>query len=107
VGVAFSYSSLPETSHSVGTPCETVVNCNMRVGIKFHIAYNLLSYEYLRQFFTRRDQSGGTGKAAELRVRQCIERNNWTLFFLKTDKKIKLTLQENQNLNPQIQVKWR
>ena len=62
-----------------------VVNCNMRVGIKFHIAYNLLSYEYLIQFFTRRDQSGGTRQAAELRVRQCIKRNNWTLFFLKTE----------------------
>ena len=85
MGAAFSYSSVPETSHSVGTTCETVVNFNMRVGIKFHIAYNLLSYEYLMQFFTRRDQSGGTGQAAELRVRQCIERNNWTLFFSKTE----------------------
>ena len=85
MGAAFSYSSVLETSHSVGTTCETVVNSNMRVGIKFHIAYNLLSNEYLMQFFTRRDQSGGTGQAAELRVRQCIERNNWTLFFSKTE----------------------
>jgi len=85
VGVAFSNSSVPETSHSVGTSCETAVNCNMRVEIKFHIAYNLLSYGFLRQFFTRRDPCGGTGQAAELRVRQCIERNNWTLFFLKTE----------------------